>query len=532
MVEHGQSTIAIDFGTTTCFVARRSGSGPATIIPLSPTTPWLASVAAFNGSELVIGDEERFAPNQLIRSVKRAITERWQNIYVGDGESGVTVLADHVIGAIFREIRGRVGNAWRGSEVRLGCPAMWDGQQRKRLIQIAKGAGLPITDATLIDEPVAAGLAWIGDHEIKTKEQISGRVLVFDMGGGTLDVAVLEITNDDRKAISVLSSRGNPLAGDKLDEAMAADLVVSAELSGVDFTQLRQPGQAKALIARMARETKVALSTLELHTVVLPAMVFGQLVEIDYTRVQVEAAFEPLMEQALVVVEEALVEAQLKERFRDIPQLAPRVTTSEIDHILLIGGMSQIPYVRQRLAARFPEVSFVRADPIESVARGLTDDAGYERINLHRPAFDFVLEWDGGSQRRLLYEAYTPLYREWQAKTGRARLNYERRGRGMRLPRQGRGHLRVISPSGRPVRLAVDGTAIEKLPVRFGVHEIVFKIYSDGQLMITDGLGKQTAMRVDRWPIIKNRDETALELKKVKRKPMDAPPIWFVGEAS
>ncbi len=530
MVEQGRSTVAIDFGTTTSFVARRTGSGPAMIVPLSTGTPWMSSVAAYTGTNLVVGDEESFPPEQLIRSVKRAITEKWQTIPVGPG--GVEIDVDEVIAAIFAEIRKRAGAGLGGGDVRLGCPAMWDGAQRKRLIKIAKSAGLSVTDATLIDEPVAAGLAWIADHELTSDEPIAGRVLVFDMGGGTLDVAVLDI---GAKEVSVLSSRGNPLAGDRLDDAITDDLLDEVQAAGVDFAVLRQPAQAKALIARMARETKIALSSQELHTLVLPMMVFGRYVEIDYTRDRVEAAFHPLMLEAAKLVEEAIVEAQLKERFRDVPGFLPRITTNDIDYVLLVGGMSQIPYVRQQLAARFPDVTFIRrdqADPVEAVAKGLTDNTGYEHINLHRPAFDFVLEWDGGSQRRLLYEAYTPLYREWQPTSGRARLNYERRGRGMRLPRQGRGHLRVISPSGKPVRLAVDGTSIDKLPVRFGMHELVFKIYCDGQLMLTDGSGKQTAMRVDRWPIIKNRDDAALELKKVKRKPMDAPPIWFVGNST
>jgi molecular chaperone DnaK (HSP70) len=530
MVEHGQATVAIDFGTTTSIVARRTGSGPATVVPLQTGLPWLLSIAAYDGSSLVVGDEESFPPDQLIRSVKRAITERWQDIPVGDGSTGVTLPADEVIAAIFTEIRNRAGDTLETGEVRLGCPAMWDGPQRKRLIDIANSAGLSVTDATLIDEPVAAGLAWLADHDLTSDEPVTGRVLVFDMGGGTLDVAVLEVNSDEVKEVSVLSSRGNPLAGDKLDEALTEKLIETATEAGVNLDALRQPAQARALLGRMAREAKIALSTQELHTIVLPAYVFGRLLEIDFTRAQVEEAFGPLMHQAQKVVQEALVEAELKERFQDAPSKTLR--GKEVDYILLVGGMSQIPLVGKRLSTRFPSavlISPAQADPVEAVAKGLTDNTGYERINLHRPAFDFILEWDGGAQRRMLYEAYTPLYREWQPTAGRARLNYERRGRAMRLPRQGRGHLRVISPSGRPVRLAVEGTPIDKLPVRFGTHELIFKIYCDGQLLLTDGTGKQTAMRVDRWPIIKNRDDAALELKKVKRKPMDAPPIWFVG---
>jgi molecular chaperone DnaK (HSP70) len=530
MVEqHGQTCVAIDFGTTTSFVARRPGAGPATIVPLSPSTPFMLSVVAYAGGRRVVGDEDNFTPDQLVRSVKRAITERVQNVPVGSG--GSLIDADEAMAAIFAEIRRRSNGVLAQGEVRLGCPAMWDSGQRRRLIGIARRAGLKITDATLIDEPVAAGLAWLADHDLRDPEPITGRVLVFDMGGGTLDVAVLDISGPPAKEISVLASRGNPLAGDRLDESVTADLIIAVELAGVDFGALRQPAQAKALIGRMAREAKIALSTQDVFTLVLPPAVFGRLIEIDYTRPQVEMAFQPLMAQAEKLVEEALVEAQMKERFSEgAPQ---RGTANDIDYVLLIGGMSQIPYLRQRLAARFADAEFVapqQADPVEAVVKGLTDNTGYERINLHRPAFDFVLEWDGGAQRRLLYEAYTPLYHEWKPSAGRARLNYERRGRTMRLPREGRGHLRVISPSGRPVRLTIDGQSIDRLPVRFGFQELVFKLYSDGQVVVTDGVGKQTAMRVDRWPVIASRDPS-LQLKKVKRKPMDAPPVWFVGAA-
>jgi molecular chaperone DnaK (HSP70) len=513
--------VAIDFGTTTSIVARREDSGLATVLPLSTGTPWMLSVAAYDGTNLVVGDEDSFPPDQLIRSVKRAITERWHDIPVGY----TSVPADEVIAAIFTEIRKRVAGSLDDGEVRLGCPAMWDGAQRKRLMKIAKQAGFSVTDATLIDEPVAAGLAWLAD----LTEPVSGRVLVFDMGGGTLDVAVLDVASEQAKAVSVLSSRGNALAGDKLDDAIMAEFILLAKENGVDLYELRNPGQAYGLLARMAREAKIALSTEELHTIVLPAYAFGRLVEIDYTREQVESAFYSTMDFAEKLVDEALTEAQLKERFSDVPGRGLRNLVDDIDYLLLVGGMSQIPYVRQRLAARFPGAVFVPADPVEAVAKGLTDNTGYERINLHRPAFDFVLEWDGGSQRRMLYEAYTPLYKEWQASSGRARLNYERRGRSLRLPRQGRGHLRVISPSGKPVRLTIEGMAVDRLPVRFGHHELIFKIYCDGQLMLTDGMGKQTAMRVDRWPVIRGRDDAALELTKVKRKPMDAPPVWFTG---
>ena len=123
---------------------------------------------------------------------------------------------------------------------------------------------------------------------------------------------------------------------------------------------------------------------------------------------------------------------------------------------------------------------------------GLADTAGYDKINLHRPAFDFILEWDGGRERRMLYEAYTPLYDQTQVARGITFLGHDWSNK--RYPdvgREGFGVLRVLSPTGDRVQLELDGEVMDGLRVSFGSKGFSFKIYCGGQILIADGVGRR-----------------------------------------
>jgi molecular chaperone DnaK (HSP70) len=87
---------------------------------------------------------------------------------------------------------------------------MWDGPQLKRLLDLAEKAALPVDSSTLVDEPIAAGVAWVSHRFLAYGERPEGRLLVFDMGGGTLDIAVLDVVGGERPEISVLSALGTP----------------------------------------------------------------------------------------------------------------------------------------------------------------------------------------------------------------------------------------------------------------------------------------------------------------------------------
>ncbi len=510
-------TVGVDFGTATTLVATRPGWGPATVLPIGRANPWLPSVARLTPHGLVVGEAAEDAGPDQIRSVKRAITERRDSVTVDDADGPQEVPADAVVIAILAELVARARHLRRGEEepatVRLGCPAMWDGAQRRRLVALAAAAGLAVTDADVIDEPVAAGLAWLTHRYLGHGERPTGRLLVFDMGGGTLDIAVLAVEGGPEPAVSVLSCLGVPLAGDALDTAIARDIAAEMAANRIDIGLHPRPGLAWALLERAARETKLRLTHTDEHPILLPREL-AYPAPVRYRRAQLEAAFGAQLDGAESLVVSALRAARLTGGGQSLGQvraLRREDLAADVDFVLLAGGMSRIPYVRQRLAALFPHATVyddAGGAPEETVVAGLAGAHGYERIALHRPGFDLVLEWDGG--RHTLYEAFTPLYQPWEVYSGHSELGYERRVLADELPGAGTGLLRVRSTSGRPVALAMDGSTVDGLAVRFGA-DVVFRAYADGRISIVDA-GGPVRVRCAAWPVL--TDHAALTLQR------------------
>jgi hypothetical protein len=376
-------------------------------------------------------------------------------------------------------------------------------------------------------------VAWLADRFVMSREPVEGRLLVFDMGGGTLDVAVLDVVGGERPDVRVLAALGATLAGDLLDEQITRDLVAVLAGAGVAIDALANPVLAAGLLRRQAAAAKIALSTDISYPVTLLSRVFGRVPPIRYSREQLEQAFAPQMDSAEQLVHAALRVARLTERYRQ-STYDPRAKDllDDVNLVLLTGGMSRIPYVRHRLGLMLPHAKFVESTvaPDEAVVAGLTDTAGYERINLHRPAFDFLLEWDEGRSRRTLYEAYTPLYEPWQIASGHTHLGHERRGRELDLPRSGNGRLVAVAANGQPVNLVLDGQSRSEIPVGFGHYELWFKIHCDGKVSLTDGAGREFEARVDRWPVIQGRDDTELKLKNETEPPPDPPTPWYLNK--
>jgi molecular chaperone DnaK (HSP70) len=496
-------TTALDFGTSTTLLAGANG-----IVDIGDgIEPALPSLLGYtDDGELVIGeDAAQLSPTQVVRSVKRSITERRDFVPV-DLPAGVRdVRVDDLVGHLLHEAvrRGaaRGLDVYSPGSVRLGCPAMWDGPQRRRLVEAAGRAGLAVTLESLVDEPVAAGIAWLSTHAIHGEGPL--RVVVFDMGGGTLDVAVLDVRGPHLREVSVLAALGAPEAGDALDESIADDLDFALVRYGLDTDALPHPDRARELLVDAARRVKVRLSTEEEAPVVLARDTFGR-TEMWYTREQLNAVFARQMDRAEQYVAAALRVARLTElagrTAHDIARLPTEGLVSDVDLVLLSGGMSQIPYVAQQLGQMFPpstRIETAAARPPHAVALGLARTHEYGRLNMYRPAFDVALEWDageasrrGGSARRFrtVYESFTPLVEAAQIARGSADLRYVRTGSDLSLPHQGRGMFRVKSYSDSPVRATMNGAKLDGFPVTLG-ERFEFSIYPNGKITVVDGAG-------------------------------------------
>ena len=309
MARHRPPAVGVDFGTTTSLVARRKGSEPLELLPIGAAQRWLPSLAGRQDGNLLVGEDAAdLSSTQVIRSIKRAITFDQSTVTLGNGDQ---LDRDEAIVALLRAVGERAAargvSLERQRDLRIGCPAMWRREQRHLLLDLVRRAGIDVGAASLVEEPVAAGLAWIGSGAVDAR-RIGGRLLVFDMGGGTLDIAVLDIAPGDPPVVSVLTSTGLPVAGDALDEAIAEDLTAEIGKNGIDLLALKRPEAARDNILEQARQAKMLLSTEEQARVVFRRVVFGaQVPPVTYVRERLEEVFAPQL--ALPLLRHALLAA-------------------------------------------------------------------------------------------------------------------------------------------------------------------------------------------------------------------------------
>jgi molecular chaperone DnaK (HSP70) len=491
--------VGLDFGTSTTLVA-----SARSVVPIGGSRAWMPSLIGHttDGTQVVGEEAEDLPVDRVIRSIKRSITQPRAYIPV-DLPTGVRgVRTDDLIAAVLRETMRRAAAAGHDltakGQVRIGCPAMWDGTQRRRLVAAAQAAGLPVTLANLVDEPVGAGIAWLA---ARGGDAGARRVLVFDMGGGTLDLAVLDIDGHD---VSVLAALGTAEAGDALDEAIAGDLDYELGAQGIDVDSLERPDLAREMLVDAARTLKVRLSTEDEDLVVLPAEMFGRN-EVWYTREQLNRVFAPQLDRAEMYVSAALRAAQLAEpgagTAYDLARTPIDELVERVDVVVLSGGMTQVPYVEERLRAFFtPEtrIEFAAAPAENAVAIGLAHAPRYGRINRYRPAFDILVEWDRGRERRTVYEAFTPLVQPRQIVDGGGDLRLVRTGADLSLPAKGKGKLRLVSYSDERVSATLGERGLDGFAVLLDEQKFEFSIFPDGRLRLVDGGGTYDG-HLDGW---------------------------------
>ena len=207
---------------------------------------------------------------------------------------------------------------------------MWTGRQRKRLLDIARSAGLPVDDHTLIDEPIAAGVAWVNNRIAGRGKACRGQLLVFDMGGGTLDVAVLDVHADlgQDPEISVLSSWGVDEAGDVARRAPGGRARASARRARhrPGLTCRTQPPSA-SVVRQAAKEAKERLS--DASTRLSPIRYPGvDLPALSLSREQLDVAFHDQLDRAADLVWAVLRGAQVTHEVTQEPREIRAVPSS------------------------------------------------------------------------------------------------------------------------------------------------------------------------------------------------------------
>ena len=346
--------IGIDLGTTYSAVAVLEG-GEAKIIPNPEGNRTTPSVVAFKGDEIQVGEvAKRQAitnPNTVI-SIKRHMGTDYKVEVNGKKYSPQEISA-----MILQNLKA-TAESYLGEKVTkavITVPAYFNDAQRQATKDAGKIAGLEVE--RIINEPTAAALAYGLD-----KTDIDQKVLVFDLGGGTFDVSILELGDG---VFEVLATSGdNLLGGDDFDQAIIDYLVEEFKKDqGIDLSKDKMAMQRLKDAAEKAKKDLSGVTSTQISLPFISAGESGPVhLENTLTRAKFDELTRHLVERTLVPTRQALKDAGL--------------TPSDIDQVILVGGSTRIPAVQEAIKKEMGKEPHKGVNPDEVVAMGAAIQGG------------------------------------------------------------------------------------------------------------------------------------------------------------
>ena len=348
--------IGIDLGTTNSCVAVMEG-GEAVVIPNSEGNRTTPSVVAFSkeGERLVGQIAKRQAvtnPDHTIISIKRKMGTS-DKVNIDGDEFSPQEISAMILQKIKTDAESYLGQ--KVTQAVITVPAYFNDSQRQATKDAGKIAGLEVL--RIINEPTAAALAFGMDKTDKDE-----KIMVFDLGGGTFDVSILDIGDG---VFEVLSTNGNTkLGGDDFDERIINYLV--SEFKKSDGIDLSTDKMAMQRLKEAAEKAKIELSGMQQTQINLPFITADQSgpkhMDITLTRAKFEDLIRDLVDSTRIPVENALKDAKL--------------TADDISKVLLVGGSTRVPCVQEmvkKITGKDPDKGI---NPDECVAIGAAIQGG------------------------------------------------------------------------------------------------------------------------------------------------------------
>lgn len=375
----GEKIIGIDLGTTNSVVAVMEGTEPK-VIPNPEGNRLTPSVVAFTDKqETIVGEPARRQavtnPKRTVYSVKRFMGRRhneveseekmvpygvtggpadYVKIQVGDKEHTPQEISAKVLRKLKESAEAYLGH--KVNKAVITVPAYFNDAQRQATKDAGQIAGLEV--ARIINEPTAAALAYGLD---KKKDE---KIIVFDLGGGTFDVSVLEVADSgdseqESRVFQVISTSGDThLGGDDFDEALINH--VASEFKQENGIDLRNDPMALQRLQEACEKAKKELSSLPETDINLPFITMDSSgpkhLTMKITRSRFEQLIDDLVERCKRPVMQALQDAGM--------------SPGEIDEVVLVGGSTRVPKVRQIVKEIFGKEPHQGVNPDEVVAVG------------------------------------------------------------------------------------------------------------------------------------------------------------------
>lgn len=377
MSASGEKIIGIDLGTTNSVVSVMEGGEPKVIANQegSRTTP---SVIAFTSKgETLVGDPAKRQavtnPTNTIYSIKRFMGRRHSEVqseekivpydviggdndYVKVNVNGKQHTPPEISALVLRKLK-EASESYLGQTVNkavITVPAYFNDAQRQATKDAGQIAGLEVS--RIINEPTAAALAYGLDKKNEEK------IVVFDLGGGTFDVSILEVGDE---LVEVLSTNGDThLGGDDFDEILISH--IASEFEKSDGIDLRKDPMALQRLREAAEKAKKELSTAQTSDINLPFITAdasgAKHLQLSISRGDFERLIDPLVERCRGPVQSALKDAKL--------------SASDISEVVLVGGSTRVPKVQALVKEMFGKEPHQGVNPDEVVSLGAAIQGG------------------------------------------------------------------------------------------------------------------------------------------------------------
>jgi len=360
--------VGIDLGTTNSLVAYMQGDTPA-VIPGEDGVNLVPSVVALDANnQIIIGNPARKylieTPDRSVYSVKRLMGRGVEDIQeelklfpfrlADDLQPGEvlrikigerTYTPPEISALILRQLKRNAERFFGGPVTKavITVPAYFNDAQRQATKDAGRIAGLDVL--RLVNEPTAASLAYGLD------KRKNGIVAVYDLGGGTFDISILKLHDG---IFEVISTNGDThLGGDDIDNLLIT--IALDDIHGDLKLDLRRNGEAVARIRKAVIDAKIALSS-EPSTKLDVELPGGQHYQREITREQFEQLIQPVIDRTVGPTKQALKDAKL--------------SPDQIDEVVLVGGSTRIPKVRQLVHDLFGRTPHTDLNPDEVVALG------------------------------------------------------------------------------------------------------------------------------------------------------------------
>ena len=347
MSEQATKIFGIDLGTAYSSIAHVDEHGKAQVIPNSDNQRVTPSVVFFDEGEIVVGDvakeNSKLYPNEVVSFVKRAMGEA-DFAFEYNGESyRAEEISSYIIKKVVQDAEQTLNE--KITDIVITCPAYFGINEREATQKTGEIAGYNVRQ--IINEPTAAAIAYGA-----TQSDDPRIVLVYDLGGGTFDITMIEILPD---SIEVICTGGDHnLGGKDWDDRIVAHLAQEFQnITGTDMDILEDADTCQDLQIAAEKAKKILGQRTKTPVVITHG---GERIKVELTREKFEELTESLVERTIAFTHEMLEKAKEK-------------GYSVFDEIILVGGATRMPRISSRISKDFSVTPKI-FDPDEAVAKG------------------------------------------------------------------------------------------------------------------------------------------------------------------